>query len=556
MPRSSLFLSVASAAVLLSAIGGCRTHPDADLVVVNGTVWTGDQLSDGTAVAVTGNRIVLVGTDAEMDALIGQQTVRIDAEGGLVAPGFIDSHVHLLTGGLHLASVQLRDARSKEEFVSRIADFASRSAPGEWIIGGDWDHTGWGGQLPERAWIDAVTPDNPVWINRLDGHMALANSAALNIAGVTARSADVAGGEIVRRANGEPTGILKDNAMVLIDRAVPEFTVRQRTDALKAAMAFLLEQGVTSVHDMAGEPGSYEALRVLHDRDDMSVRVYEAFPLSQWRSLQSEIDNRGTGDDWLRIGGLKGFVDGSLGSHTAAFFEPFSDAPNDSGLFVTPPDSLKAWMIASDSLGLQNFVHAIGDRAIATILGIMEDVAAANGPRDRRFRVEHAQHIRPDDLPRFAADGVIASMQPYHAIDDGRWAEDVIGPDRIKSTYAFRSLIDGGAQLAFGSDWFVAPPTPIEGIYAAVTRRTLDGQNPAGWVPEQKISVEEALRAYTTGASFAGFSEKSVGSLQSGYLADIVILDRDILAEPVDSLGSARIRMTISNGKVVYDGAR
>ena len=420
-----------------------------------------------------------------------------------------------------------------------------------WITGGDWDHTLWGGELPTRDWIDAVTPDNPVWLNRLDGHMSLANTEAIRAAHVADDVKDVPGGEIVRDSAGRPTGVFKDNALSLIDRAVPDPTMQQRLDATIAAMNYLAARGVTSVHHL-GTWAQLEIFRIAERRGLLKTRIYACTPLADWHRLVNEVNERGRGDNWLRIGGLKGFVDGSLGSHTAAFLEPFSDKPGDRGLLVNSEEDLEKWTLAADKAGLQVVVHAIGDRAIRMQLDIYERVAKANGPRDRRFRIEHAQHIAPADLPRFAKLGVIASMQPYHCIDDGRWAERSIGAKRCETTYAFRSLLDSGARLAFGSDWFVAPPTPIEGVYAAVTRRTLDGKNPDGWVPQQKIKVEEALRAYTIDAAYAGFSEKSLGSIEPGKLADMVVLGRNLFETPPEELNQVPIRTTIVGGKVVY----
>ncbi|MGE0625876.1 MAG: amidohydrolase [Pseudomonadales bacterium] len=525
----------------------------ADLVITSARIWTGEPgMPWAEALAVRGEHIAAVGSDADVIPLIGPGTERIDAPPGLVTPGFIDTHVHFLTGGFALSSVQLRDARTPAEFTRRIADYAATLAPGEWVLNGDWDHEHWGGELPTRSWIDGWTADNPVMINRLDGHMVLVNSRALALAGVTADTPDVPGGEIVRDAEGNPTGVLKDNAMSLVERVVPEPTPAQLDRALAAASAYVLAQGVTTVHDMDGWR-SLTTYRRAQSAGGLGNRVYAVVPLKDHAKLAAEVAREGRGDQWLRIGGLKGFMDGSLGSHTAAFFEPFTDTPEDRGLFINEPADMAAWIDAADAAGLQIMVHAIGDRAISALLDIYADVAAANGPdRDRRFRIEHAQHIHPDDITRFAEQHVIASMQPYHAIDDGRWADRVIGPERAKTTYAFRGLLDAGARVAFGSDWFVAPPVPLTGIYAAATRRTLDGGHPQGWVPEQKIAVEEALTAYTLTAAYASFEENEKGSLAPGKLADLVLLEKDITAIPPEQIRDVRVLRTIIGGRTAY----
>lgn len=533
-------------------VSDSTSNASADLVVTGGRVWTGNPDDPwAEAVAVRGERIEAVGTRAEIEALIGDDTQVVDASGGLVTPGFIDAHVHFLDGGERLTSVQLRDASTPEEFIRRIAEYAKTLPAGAWIQGGDWDHTLWGGELPRRDWIDSVTADNPVFVYRLDGHMALANSAALEAAGIDASTPDVEGGTIVRYDDGSPTGLLKDNATDPVWPAIPAPPASVQDGFLDAAMDYVAAQGVTSVHNM-GTWGDYAVFERAHDAGRMKTRILACTPLAQWQRLRDAVAAGGRGDDWLRIGCLKGFVDGSLGSHTAAFFEPFTDAPEDTGLLVNDPDDLYRWTYGADGAGLQVVVHAIGDRANRIQLDIYERVAELHGPRDRRFRIEHAQHLAPEDIPRFAELGVIASMQPYHAIDDGRWAEKVIGHERAKTTYAFRSLLDAGATLAFGSDWFVAPPTPLEGIYAAVTRRTLDGANPGGWFPEQKITVEQALTAYTRDAAYAGFAEDEVGTLEPGKLADLVVVDRDITTIPPAEIADARVRATVVGGKVVY----
>jgi hypothetical protein len=540
-----------------SSVGHTASAPTdaADLIVTGARIWTGDPESPwAEALAVEGERILAVGTRAEIEPLAGPQTRVVDGAGRMVTPGFIDTHVHFAWGGDGLASVQLRDARTPEEFTARIAAHAATLPAGEWILNGTWDHENWGGELPTREWIDTVTPDHPVWVTRLDGHMGLANSKALALAGVTADTPDVPGGAIERDPDGQPTGVLKDNAMGLVESVVPEPNLAQADRMIQAAMAHVAAQGVTTVHDM-GTWWSLDAYRRARQDGWLRTRVHTFLPLADWERVAAEVKAHGPGDAWLRIDGVKGFMDGSLGSHTAAFFEPFTDAPDDRGLLINEPADVERWIAGADAAGLQVVVHAIGDRAISLLLDSFERVSAAAGPRDRRFRIEHAQHIHPDDIPRFAALDVIASMQPYHAIDDGRWADKVIGPERAKTTYAFASLLGAGAHVAFGSDWPVAPPTPLEGIYAAVTRATLDGAHPQGWVPEQKIGVEDALRAYTRQGAWAGFAEADTGMLKPGMQADLVLLDRDITAIPPEEIRSAAVLMTLVGGMVVHDAS-
>jgi predicted amidohydrolase YtcJ len=547
------------APLALAGLASCRSAPRSTAgpagLVVYGRVWTGDSARPWAgAVAVSGDTVSAVGDSAEIADLVGPNTRVLAAGDGLVTPGFMDGHLHLLDGGFQLASVDLRPANGKQEFIERVAAFASERAPGEWIVGGDWDHERWPGTpLPHRNWIDSVTPNNPVLLYRLDSHMALANSAALRLAKMDRTTHDIPGGVIVRDPSGELTGVLKDEAKNPVEALIVR-TEPQRDVALKRALEHAAARGVTAFANVSVPLEDLGAFLRARQAGTLTARAALYFPIQQWRKVADTVAKIGRGDDWVWIGGVKGYMDGSLGSTTALFYQPYEDDPSTSGVLTTPEDSMRAWIGAADSAGLQVVVHAIGERANGLLLSIYDSVARAHGKRDRRFRVEHAQHLRREDIPRFAQLGVIASMQPYHAIDDGRWAEKRIGPERIKTTYAFRSLLDRGAVLAFGSDWTVAPIEPLLGICAAVTRRTLDGKNPDGWVPQEKISVEEALRAYTAGNAYGVFAEDRRGKLARGYLADLVLIDRDLTRIPPEEIEQAAIKATVVGGRVVYEG--
>ncbi len=546
-------LSILALPFALPALALACSAPPADLVVF-GRTWTGDSTRPwAQAVAVQGDSVVAVGDSAAVARRVGNGTRVLAAGTGLVIPGLMDGHVHFLSGGYQLSSVDLRTADSPREFVARIKAFAEERKPGEWILGGDWDHERWpGAPLPRKEWIDSVTPRNPVFVSRLDGHMALANSLALRAAGISRSTPDIPGGTIVRDPRtGEPTGILKDEAQTPVYAAVPPTTPEQDDAALERAMRFAVSRGVTGVSAVSAPWNEVAAVLRARERGTLLLRISLYPPLADWRRVADSLRARGPGDLWVRLAGVKGYVDGSLGSTTALFYEPYEDDPSTTGLETTDLDSLRRWVGRADSADLQVAVHAIGERANDILLGIYDSVARAHGPRDRRFRVEHAQHLRPETVEHLARSRVIASMQPYHAIDDGRWAVKRIGK-RIRNAYVFRSLLDHGAVLMFGSDWTVAPLDPLLGIYAAVTRRTLDGKNPGGWVPEQKIGVEEALRAYTAGNAYGTFAERRLGRLAPGFLADLVVLDQDLFTIPPETIDQVSVRYTVIGGKVVY----
>jgi hypothetical protein len=501
-----------------------------------------------------GDRLAAVESADEIRAWIGPKTRVIDAQGNSVLPGFIDAHVHFSNGGAEISGVQLRDAATPAEFTRRITEFARNAPTGEWIRGGLWDHELWGGTEPAREWIDGVTPHTPVFVSRYDSHMGLANSVALGLTGITRNTPDPDGGVIVTDARGEPTGLLKDAAMGLMFRAIPPRTKAQRTRAIRAAMAEARRFGVTGIHDISSASDVW-IYKKLAARGELTLRVHCMTPIQQREQLEGAQVQAAYGDDFVREGTVKGFADGSLGSTTAYFFEPYTDAPDTCGLLnemMFPEGYMLKMALGADRAGLQLALHAIGDRAIRIVLDIFDAVVKQNSrPHVRRLRIEHAQHVRPQDFEDFARLEVIASVQPYHAIDDARWAEKRIGHERCRTTYALRTFFDRGVRLAFGTDWTVAPLNPLLTLHAAVTRASLDGKHPGGWFPEQRLTLEEAIEAYTMGSAYAQFREYDIGSLTPGKLADVVVLDRDLFGIPPEEIKNAAVVSTILGGRIL-----
>jgi predicted amidohydrolase YtcJ len=534
-----------------------QTEPVADTIVQNAHVWTVDStLPEVEAVAILGDRIVAVGSNQQVDAWRGPKTHVVDAAGKRLLPGFNDAHVHFTDGGAQLDSVELNDATSAQEFARRIRERAAKTAKGEWLLGGDWDETKWSpAELPTKEMIDAATPDVPVAVNRYDGHMVLANSLALKLAGITAQTANPPGGVIVRDGQGNPTGGLKDAAQDLLFKAVPQLTHDQRRHAIERALGHAASLGVTSVQHMNPEPADVAIYSELLEEGKLTTRIYAA-PLITQVDDQLKIGiRRAFGGPYLRIGGVKAYADGSLGSATAYFFEPFSDQPGNRGLLsdeMHPISLMSDRMMRADAAGLQLCTHAIGDAGISAILDIYAEIEKEHGSRDRRWRIEHAQHMAAKDFDRFAQMHVIASVQPYHAIDDGRWAERRIGHDRASRTYAFRTFLDHGVRLALGTDWNVAPLNPMLTLYAATTRATLDGKNPNGWFPKQKLTIKEAIEAYTMGSAYAEFQENEKGSITSGKLADMVLLSDDVLTIDPVKIRDVKVLKTWVGGKLTY----
>lgn len=527
-----------------------------DVAYTNAKVWTGDPRRPFTdAVGLVGNRIAQVGS-AAVRAASAASTRVVDLGGAFVTPAFIDNHTHFMIGSATLSQPDLLSAKNRADFAARLGA-AARARPGKWILGGSWDEQRLGGALPTREWIDAATGDTPVAVPRTDLHMYLLNSAALQAAGITRSTPDVAGGVIGRDSRGEPTGILKDNAKQLVERVFPVPTLKEREATMREGIAHALRNGFAQVH--TPEPfdwTTFETARSLRSRGETDLRFYCMAPLRDWEKLVAIIAHEGRGDGWVRWGAVKALADGSLGSRTALFRSPYSDAPDQHGVRVTSLHDLKTWITAADKAGLQVATHAIGDLANEDVLDLYAEVVHANGVRDRRFRIEHAQHLAPASIPRFARQKVIASVQPFHAIDDGRWAIQRIGEKRLHGTYAFHSLMEAGATVTFGSDWPVGPLDAIEGIYAAVTRETIDGKNPAGWLPDQKVSVSRALTAYTFNNAYAGFQDGKLGRIAPGYLADMTVLDSDLLTIPHERIKQTRVLRTIVDGRErFYAGA-
>ncbi|WP_333839963.1 amidohydrolase [Novosphingobium sp.] len=538
-------LSAPALAAGAKSVGG-RT---VEVAYINAKVWTGtgpDMRSD--AIGVAGGHIVAIGRDA-VRAQCGPRTRVVDLGGAFVTPGLVDCHTHFTIGSLALSQPSLRDAPTPEAFVAKIAAAARALPKGEWLEGGNWDQDRWGGTLPTRQWIDAVTPDTPVAVIRYDLHMILCNSLALKLAGIDRNTPDVPGGVIVRDAKGEPTGIVKDAAKDLVLRAIAQPSAARLDAAVRAGIAHGLSKGVTEVHVPDLDWSTYEITHRLRTQGETNMRFYQFTPLKDWERMAGIVAQEGRGDDWVRWGACKVVFDGSLGSRTALMYLPYLDESGAQGIVVTDPKDLKAWMAGADKAGLQVTAHAIGDEANDIVLDTMAAVTTMNGKRDRRFRIEHAQHLREESIGRFARQGVIASMQPYHAIDDGRWAVRRIGPERLRTSFAVGSVVRSGAHVCFGSDWPVAPLDPLTGLYAAVMRETIDGKNPKGWYPEQRITLAQALRGYTREAAYAGKAEHLRGVIMPGMQADFAVFDRDLFAIDPETLEQAKVLRTVVGGK-------
>ncbi|MDB5714908.1 MAG: amidohydrolase [Sphingomonadales bacterium] len=530
------------------AAAGSLANRPLDVAYINCRVWTGRGRTPITdAIGTVGSYIAVLGGGA-VRARTTRQTQMIDLQGAFVLPGLTDCHTHFSMASFRLAQLELTGASTPAEFTSQIGKSARALMAGEWLQGGGWDADRWGGNLPTAAWVDAVTPNTPVALYRYDLHILLLNSVAMKLVGLNANSPDIAGGVIVRDANGLPTGILKDAAKDFYLARIPRPTEAQTDAAVKKGIQYGLSKGITQVHCTEITWDTHHSLRRLRARGEPGMRFYSYNPLKDWEQTAKLVRDEGRGDDWVRWGACKTVFDGSLGSRTALFYEHYLDDPTTRGIIVTKPSDLREWMAGADRAGLQVAAHAIGDEANDTVLDTMAELARTLGPRDRRFRIEHAQSLSKAAIPRFAKQGVIASVQPYHAVDDGRWAVKRIGEERLTRTYAFHDLIASGAHVCMGSDWPVAPLDPLTGLKAAVLRETLDGKNPGGWFPNQRVSLMQALAGYTREAAYAGFTENRTGAIAPSCLADLVVMDRDLFAIDPETITDAKVLRTIVGG--------
>lgn len=542
----ALGAGTAAAAMTRVAFAGGDDH--LDTAYINARAWTGagpDTRTD--AIGIKGNRIAAIGADA-VRALTGKRTRVIDLKGAFVTPGFIDPHVHFVKASFMLSQASLRNAANPKEFVELVGAAAKALPKGQWLEGGNWDQDRWGGEMPHRKWIDPVTPDTPVAVIRYDLHMMLLNSLALKLAGIDRNTVAPPGGVIEKDADGEPTGIIKDSAKDLVLRAIGSPTPEQIDAAARKGIELALSKGVTQVHPTELETISFDSTRRLRAKGEPGIRFRHYLPLMDWEDQAALIAREGRGDDWVQWGACKVVFDGSLGSRTARFYEPYLDEPGTRGIIVTDPADLRRWIEGADKAGIQVTAHAIGDEANDIVLDTFAAVAKANGPRDRRFRVEHVQHMKPHAVPRFKAQDIIASVQPYHAVDDGRWAVRRIGEKRLETSFAFGSLVRSGAHVCMGSDWPVAPLDPLTGLEAAVNRETLDGKHPDGWYPEQRVTLAQAMRCYTSEGAYAGFNETRLGMIAPGFLADLVVWDSDFFAIDSHLLTKAKALRTIVGG--------
>jgi hypothetical protein len=530
-----------------------------DLLLVNGMIYTGDaKRPRAEAVAVRGEDIVAVGSTRELRGLAGPDTKVVDLGGKFALPGFNDAHIHLANGGLAKLAVDLTGARSIAEFQQRIRARVAETKAGEWVTGRGWDHTIWAvKRFPTRQDLDAVSREHPMIFTRVDGHVAVANSLALEKAGVKKDTPNPAGGEIERGADGEATGMLKERAAGLVRRVIPELTREQRRRGLEMALAEAVRHGITSAQDNSGWD-DFLLYQQLKREGKLPLRITEWLPFGESVARLEQMRREGgTTDPWLKTGALKGVADGTLGSRTAAMLAPYADDPATSGIPIIPPDQLRAMVVERDKAGFQIAIHAIGDRANRAALDAYAAARASNGKRDARHKIEHAQVVAPEDFAKFRANEVIASMQPCHEASDMRWAGERLGPARSKGAYAWNTMLKNEIRLAFGSDYPVEPLNPLISLYACVTRQMDPAAPPGGpagaWIPEERISIDACIGGFTQGSAYAEFEEKRKGMIAAGMAADIVVLSADVTQIAPPEILKTHVKMTFVGGKLAYE---
>jgi predicted amidohydrolase YtcJ len=555
MKKSSLVAAVVSVPFLF-AIHGTAQQPATSLTLYrNGHIYTNDPSSPwAQAILVRGEEILAVGDEDEVAALADKGAQIVDLEKHFVMPGFNDAHVHIGGAGEDWVAVRLNGVQNIGELQKRLTEGVALRKEGEWITGSGWDHTFWPEKkFPNRQQLDAVSPKNPVMLTHISGHVAVANSLALQLAGISKSTKSPAGGEIEKDEKGEPTGMLKEGAaMGLVWTKIPPASAEHRRRGIELALADLVKYGVTSAQDNSAWE-DFLAYRAIKNDGKLTVRITEWLPfLDPLVELEQKRREGGATDPWLRTGALKMVTDGALGSRTAAMLAPYSDDASTSGIMTVEPEKLRALAIERDKAGFQLNFHAIGDRANRVAIDVFEAVAKANGPRDRRDRVEHAQVVAMSDFPRFARLQVIASMQPSHETSDMRWAEQRVGPERAKGAYSWATMQKFGVRLAFGTDYDVEPISPFRGLYACVTRELPAGGPQGGWQPQEKISLEDCIRAYTSGSAYGEFMEGKKGELKAGEFADFIVLSNDLTKVEPREFTNTKVLRTVVGGRTVY----
>lgn len=548
---------------LLIVFAALQAQETADLALINGRIWTGEGESFVQALAIRGERIAAVGSTDEIRKLTGTATQVVDLKGALAAPGFNDAHIHFLGGSLGLSEIDLTGSKTVAEMIERIGAWARNNPDAEWVRGRGWEYTKFPGGLPTKSYLDAVVRDRPVFLSAYDGHSAWVNSKALELAGINEQTKFDGYGEIVRHPSGEPTGALKEGAQSLVRKLIPPPTRQNRLDAIRRGIKLAASLGITSIQNANGSPDDISLYQELLASGELTVRTSVAFSigpqtkpedLKRYDELRAKLDQPAR----LKADAVKIMLDGVIESHTAAMIDPYSDLPpghgSPMGILAMPTEQYRDLVLRADEQGFQIYTHAIGDRSVREALNAYEETLRRNPRRQTRHRIEHIETISPADLGRFAKLGVLASMEPIHA-DPGTvdvWAK-AVGPERLPYSFAWASLLKSGARLVFSSDWPAAISiSPVRGLHSAVNRRTIDGQPPKGWIPEERISIAEALKAYTSAGAFASFEEGIKGRIAPDMLADIVVFSQDLFRIDPMRIHETRVTITIFNGRIIY----